>query len=75
MADVLTIRHPASGVEHDLAITDATIRATDLRRFSVAGEPVATYDPGYMNTASCRSAITYIDGNAGVLRYRGYPIE
>ncbi len=75
MADVLTIRHPADGVEQELAITDATIRATDLRRFIVDGKPLATYDPGYMNTASCRSSITYIDGNAGILEYRGYPIE
>ena len=75
MADLLQIRHPASGTEAELAITDATIRATDLRRFTLDGEPLATYDPGYVNTASCRSAITYIDGDAGILEYRGYPIE
>jgi len=74
MPDILQIRHPASGVEHDLEITDATIRATELRRFVVENEPLATYDPGFMNTASCRSSITYIDGDAGVLEYRGYPI-
>ncbi len=75
MADTLRIEHAASGVERDLAITDATIRATELRDVLIAGEPLATYDPGYVNTASCRSAITYIDGGAGILRYRGYPIE
>ncbi|MDQ7991933.1 MAG: citrate synthase [Propionicimonas sp.] len=75
MADVLQIRHPATGVEHELAITDATIRATELRQFSVDGAPIATYDPGYVNTASCRSSITYIDGEAGVLEYRGYPVQ
>ncbi len=75
MEDLLQIRHPGSDTEADLAITDATIRATDLRQFRVDGEPLATYDPGYVNTASCRSSITYIDGDAGVLEYRGYPIE
>ena len=74
MADILQIRHPASGTEADLAITDATIRAPELRQFSIEGEPLGTYDPGFMNTAACRSAITYIDGEAGVLEYRGYPI-
>ena len=58
-----------------MEITDATIRAAELRQFLVDGEPLATYDPGYLNTASCRSSITYIDGDAGILEYRGYPIE
>ncbi len=74
MADILQIRHPASGAEAELAITDATIRAPELRQFDIDGEPLATYDPGFMNTAACRSSITYIDGEAGVLEYRGYPI-
>ena len=74
MPDILQIRHPASGAEHELAITDATIRATDLRQFDIDGEPLGTYDPGFMNTASCRSSITFIDGDAGILEYRGYPI-
>ncbi|HOC12641.1 MAG TPA: citrate synthase [Propionicimonas sp.] len=74
MADILQIRHAASGTEAELAITDATIRAPELRQFNIGGEPLATYDPGFMNTASCRSAITYIDGEAGILEYRGYPI-
>ncbi len=75
MADLLELTHPASGTRQELAITDSTIRATDLRRLVVDGVPLATYDPGYMNTASCRSSITYIDGDAGILEYRGYPIE
>ncbi|MCW5953123.1 MAG: citrate synthase [Propionibacteriaceae bacterium] len=75
MADLLQIRHPGSDTEAELAITDATIRAVELRQFTVDGEPLATYDPGYVNTASCRSSITYIDGDAGILEYRGYPIE
>ena len=74
MPDILQIRHPASGTERDLDINDATIRATDLKQFIVDGEPLATYDPGFVNTASCRSSITYIDGDAGVLEYRGYAI-
>lgn len=74
MADTLLIRHPASGAETELAITDASIRAAELRRFSIGGEPLATFDPGFTNTAACHSAITYIDGDAGVLEYRGYPI-
>ncbi|MFT4108162.1 citrate synthase [Propionicimonas sp.] len=74
MADILQIRRPASGTEAELAITEATIRATELRQFDIGGEPLATFDPGFMNTAVCHSAITYIDGDAGVLEYRGYPI-
>ncbi|MBU4187719.1 MAG: citrate synthase [Propionicimonas sp.] len=74
MADTLLIRHPASGAETELTITDASIRAAELRRFNIGGEPLATFDPGFTNTAACHSAITYIDGDAGVLEYRGYPI-
>ncbi len=74
MADVLQIRYPATGTEAELAITDATIKAPDLRQISVGGEPLATFDPGFVNTAVCHSSITYIDGEAGVLEYRGYPI-
>jgi len=74
MADTLLIRRPATGDEHELVITDSTIRAPELRQFVVDGEPLATYDPGFMNTASCRLSITYIDGEAGILEYRGYPI-
>src|SRR5918994_1672647 len=61
----------------DYRIQGDTIRATDLRRIKVADEDfgMMTYDPAFMNTASCRSSITFIDGNKGILRYRGYPIE
>ena len=63
-------------MEYEIAISDGTIRATDLKQIAVEGEPgLATYDPGFVNTASCRSAITYIDGDEGILEYRGYPIE
>jgi citrate synthase len=74
--DSLSIRDNRTGREYEVAITDGTVRATDLRQIAVEGEPgLATYDPGFVNTASCRSAITYIDGEEGILEYRGYPIE
>jgi citrate synthase len=58
-------------------IQDGTIRALDLRKIKTDPEDfgLMTYDPAYMNTAACRSSITYIDGDKGILRYRGYPIE
>ncbi|RCK69805.1 citrate synthase [Desertihabitans brevis] len=71
MTDSLTIRDNRTGEEHEIEIVDGTIRAADLKK--VGG--LATYDPGFVNTASCRSAITYIDGEQGILEYRGYPIE
>ena len=74
--DSLSIRDNRTGREYEVAITDGTIRATDLRQIAVEGETgLATYDPGFVNTASCRSAITFIDGEQGILEYRGYPIE
>jgi citrate synthase len=76
MTDSLTVRDNRTGREYDLAITDGTIRAADLKQIAVDGEPgLATYDPGFVNTASCRSAVTFIDGDVGILEYRGYPIE
>src|SRR5215204_5657220 len=75
-ADSLSIRDNRTGREYDIPITDGTIRAADLKQIGVKGEPgLATYDPGFVNTASCRSAITFIDGDLGILEYRGYPIE
>jgi citrate synthase len=75
--DTLTIRDNRTGSEYEVPIVDGTIRATDLRRIALAdGEgALMSYDPAFLNTASCRSAITYIDGDNGILRYRGYPIE
>jgi citrate synthase len=77
MTDTLSIRDNRTGREFELAITDGTIRAADLKQItSGEGDPgLATYDPGFVNTASCRSAITFIDGDEGILEYRGYPIE
>ncbi len=73
MTDTLSI---SSGeAQFDLPITDGTIKATDLRQVGTSRGPLATYDPGFMNTAACKSAITFIDGDAGILEYRGYPID
>ena len=75
--DTLTITDNRTGHEYTLPIADGTIRATDLQQIRAEGDDAGlmAYDPAYLNTASCRSAITYIDGDAGILRYRGYPIE
>ncbi len=77
MADTLTITDNRTGKQYEIPVTDGTIRATDLRQIKMVGdEPgLATYDPAFMNTAACRSRITYIDGDKGILEYRGYPIE
>jgi citrate synthase len=76
-SESLTVVDNRTGREYTLPIVDGTIRATDLRQMTaVEGDGgLMSYDPAYLNTASCRSAITYIDGDAGILRYRGYPIE
>lgn len=75
--DSLTITDNRTGQTYELAITDNTIRANDLRQIKVNGDDfgLMTYDPSFMSTAACRSSITFIDGERGVLRYRGYPIE
>jgi citrate synthase len=75
-AEQLTIRDDRTGKTYVLPIEDGTIRATDLQKIRTSdGDGLLTYDPGFMATAAVRSAITYIDGDAGILRYRGYPIE
>jgi citrate synthase len=75
--ETLTITDNRTGKSYDLPITDGTIRATDLRQIKVTDDEfgMMTYDPAFMNTASCRSSITFIDGDKGILEYRGYPIE
>ena len=77
MADTLTITDNRTGKQYDVPVTDDTIRAMDLRQIKVNPNDfgLMTYDPAFLNTASCRSAITFIDGAKGILRYRGYPIE
>ena len=66
-----------TGQTYELPITDGTVRAMDLRQIKVDEDDfgLMAYDPAFTNTASCRSAITYIDGDAGILQHRGYPIE
>ena len=75
--DSLTVTDNRTGKTYELPVTDGTIRATDLRQIKVADDDfgMMTYDPAFMNTAACRSSITFIDGDKGILRYRGYPIE
>ncbi len=76
-AQTLTVTDNRTGETYELPITDGTVRAMDLRQIKTdAGDfGLMAYDPAYTNTASCRSAITYIDGEAGILQHRGYPIE
>jgi citrate synthase len=75
--DSLTITDNRTGKNYNLPVENGTIRAMDLRQIKTGPEDfgLMTYDPAFTNTASCRSAITYIDGDLGILRYRGYPIE
>ncbi|HEX7707954.1 MAG TPA: citrate synthase [Thermoanaerobaculia bacterium] len=77
MSDTLTITDNRTGKTYEIPITDDTIKALDLRQIRVNDDDfgMMTYDPAFMNTASCRSSITFIDGDKGILEYRGYPIE
>jgi citrate synthase len=73
----LSITDNRTGKSYEVPIENETIRAGDLRKIKVEADEfgMMTYDPGFDNTASCKSTITYIDGDKGILRYRGYPIE
>lgn len=75
--NTLTVTDNRTGKSYEIPITDDTVRAMDLRQIKVKDDEFGTlsYDPAFTNTASCRSAITMIDGDKGVLWYRGYPIE
>jgi citrate synthase len=75
--DTLTITDNRTGRTYEVEVRDGTIRAPDLRQIKVDDDDfgLMSYDPAFMNTASCRSAITYLDGERGILQYRGYPIE
>src|SRR5579862_2197857 len=77
MADTLSITDNRTGKQYEVPVTDGTIRALDLRQIKITPEDfgLMTYDPAFLNTAACKSKITYIDGDKGVLLYRGYPIE
>ncbi|MGZ3421688.1 MAG: citrate synthase [Polyangiales bacterium] len=74
--DSLTITDNRTGKTYELPVTDGTIKAMDLRQIKTDAEDfgLMTYDPAFMNTALCRSSITFIDGDKGILRYRGYDI-
>ncbi len=73
----LTVTDNRTGATYELPIQDGTVRGMDLRQVKTDADDfgLMVYDPAYMNTASCRSAITYIDGEAGILQHRGHPIE
>lgn len=75
--DTLTITDNRTGKTYEIPVTDDTIRAMDLKQIKVLDDDfgLMSYDPAYTNTAACKSSITYIDGDKGILMYRGYPIE
>ena len=77
MANTLSIRDNRTGKEYEVGISDGAVRALDLRQIKTDDEDfgLITYDPGFANTGSCRSAVTFIDGERGILEHRGYPIE
>jgi citrate synthase len=75
-SETLTVIDNRTGKKYEIPIQNGAIKATDLFQIRVAEDDgLVSYDPGFMNTASCQSKITYIDGDKGILRYRGYPIE
>ena len=76
-AQTLTVRDDRTGKTYVIPVEDGAIKATELRKIKASAddEGLLTYDPGFMATAAVKSSITYIDGERGILRYRGYPIE
>ncbi len=77
MRDTLTITDNRTGKKYEIPITKSTIRAVDLRQIKIDPDEfgMMSYDPAFLNTAACRSRITFVDGDNGVLLHRGYPIE
>ena len=75
--DALSVVDRRTGKTYELPITNGTVRAVDLRQIKTGPDDfgLMSYDPAFLNTASCTSRITFIDGEKGILRYRGYPIE
>src|SRR5438270_5956578 len=75
--DSLSIVDNRTGRSYEVPIENGAIRAADLRQIKTSADDfgLMSYDPAFVNTASCKSRITYIDGDKGILRYRGYPIE
>jgi citrate synthase len=77
MSDTLSVKDNRTGKEYTLPITDGNLRAMDLRQIKVKPDEfgMMSYDPAYMNTACGQSKVSFLDGERGILRYRGYPIE
>jgi citrate synthase len=77
MKDTLTIIDNRTGKQYEVPVENGTIKGVDLRQIKVSDDDfgLMSYDPAFTNTASCKSRITFIDGDRGILRYRGYPIE
>src|SRR3990170_4228408 len=73
----ITVTDNRTGQSYEMPVTDGTVKAMDFRKIKTANDDfgLMVYDPAFTNTASCRSAITQIDGDRGILEYRGYPIE
>jgi len=76
-SNTITITDNRTNATYTLPVEDGTIRAMDLRQIKTVPDDfgLMTYDPAFTNTASCRSSISFIDGEKGILRYRGFPIE
>jgi citrate synthase len=76
-SNTLSVTDNRTGRSYEIPVEDGAVRATALRQIKTDDDPdgLVSYDPAFLNTASCRSAITYIDGDKGILRYRGYPIQ
>jgi citrate synthase len=77
LADTLSVKDNRTGKEYEIPISEGAVRSVDFRDIKISAEDfgLLAYDPAFVNTASCKSKITFIDGDKGILRYRGYPIE
>ena len=77
LANTLSVKDNRTGKEYEIPISEGAVRSVDFRDIKISAEDfgLLAYDPAFVNTASCKSKITFIDGDKGILRYRGYPIE
>ena len=73
--DSLTVTDSRTGKSYDIPVGKSFIKSSDLQKINHKGKVLRGYDPGYMNTITCTSKISFIDGDRGILEYRGYPIE
>ena len=73
--NTITITDSRTGKTHELNTNNNFLKSGDLSKLTHKGKVLRSYDPGYMNTITCTSTISYIDGDKGILEYRGYPIE